>query len=142
GKEQRERLVALADNLPSGVIFRLGRHYQQGLSLQFLSAGLEALTGLSAHAVLQKQGLLLRAIAPSHLRKLLRVLKQAQQPGHVLDGVFSPRPVRGGAIWNHGRAAARYPRTGGAGWDAIARDVTSERAAEEAVRDAKEAAES
>ena len=51
-KEQRERLTALADNLPSGVIFRLERDAQRYLKLTFLSAGLEQLTGLSASEIL------------------------------------------------------------------------------------------
>ncbi|MGE8398062.1 MAG: PAS domain S-box protein, partial [Comamonas sp.] len=73
GKEQHERLAALADNLPSGVIFRIERDPSQSLALQFLSAGLEELTGLSASATLQHQGLLVQAIAHADLRRLLRV---------------------------------------------------------------------
>lgn len=141
GKEQRERLAALADNLPSGVIFRFLRSHERRLLLQFLSAGLESLTGLSANAVLQHQGSLIRAIRPSHLRQLLRVLQGAQDAGHVLDEVFALRTQAGNEIWIHCRAALRYPGSGGAVWDGIARDVTAERAAEDALRSAKEAAE-
>lgn len=141
GKEQHERLAALADNLPSGVIFRIERDPSQSLALQFLSAGLEELTGLSASATLQHQGLLVQAVAHADLRRLLRVLKNAQQPGHVLDDEFALRTVQGDMIWIHCRAALRYPGTGGAVWDGIARDVTSERAVEMDLLAAKEAAE-
>ena len=141
GKEQSDRLTALADNLPSGVIFRVQRTADKGLLLQFLSAGLEGLTGLSATGLLQNAAPLLKAIAPAHLRRLLRVLRGAQEPGQVLDEQFALRSVQGQEIWIHCRAALRYPRTGGAVWDGIARDVTSERAADEALRAAKNAAE-
>lgn len=141
GKEQNERLVALADNLPSGVIFRLERHANQSLTLQFLSAGLEVLTGYTSNTLLHSPQTLLRAIAPVHLRRMLRVLKSAQQPGDVLDAEFALRTAYGGEIWIHCRAALRYPGVGGAVWDGIARDVTAERAADEALRHAKEVAE-
>ncbi|MBQ0132117.1 MAG: PAS domain S-box protein, partial [Comamonas sp.] len=93
GKEQHERLVALADNLPSGVIFRTERSAHQTLALQFLSAGLEQLTGFSASALLHNPQPLLQAIAPGHWRKLLRVLQRAQQPGQVLDQEFPLRTM-------------------------------------------------
>lgn len=142
GKEQRDRLAALADNLPSGVIFRIVRSGQRALQLQFLSAGLETLTGMSAHMVLQEPRLLLQAISGVHLRKLLRVLQGAQETGHVLDEQFALRTLHGQEIWIHCRAALRYPGAGGAVWDGIARDVTADRAAQAALRTAKEAAES
>ncbi|MBQ0133317.1 MAG: hybrid sensor histidine kinase/response regulator, partial [Comamonas sp.] len=50
--------------------------------------------------------------------------------------------MTGAQVWIHCRAALRFPGTGGAVWDGIARDVTAERAADEALREAKEAAES
>jgi two-component system, sensor histidine kinase and response regulator len=140
-KEQHARLAALADNLPSGVIFRLQRDLQRKLSLQFLSAGLEALTGFSANATLQDQGRLLQAMGPADLRRILRVLVQAQQAGHVLDEEFALRCVRGERVWIHCRAALRYLGTGEGVWDGIARDVTAARAAEQALLAAKESAE-
>ena len=141
-KEQHERLAALADNLPSGVIFRWKRLPGERLVLQFLSAGLEFVTGLSAQAVLKDQGLLLRAMALSDVRRLLRVLQHAQRSGHVLDETFEMHLAAGVPMWIHCRAALRYPGTGGAVWDGIARDVTAERAADEALRAAKDKAES
>ena len=142
GKEQSDRFEALADNLPSGVIFRLQRFKNKELLLQFLSAGLEPLTGLSSASLLRNQSSLLHSISGLHLRRMLRVLKTAVRPGHVMDDVFALRTAQGSLVWIHCRAALRYPPTGSAVWDGIARDVTAERAAEAALRSAKEAAES
>ena len=141
GKEQRERLTALADNLPSGAIFRLQRNADKRLQLQFLSAGLEGLTGLSSSALVANQAALLHAIPSIHLRRMLRLLQNAQWPGQVLDAEFALHTAEGETLWLHCRAALRYPATGGAVWDGIVRDVTYEREAEAALRAAKEAAE-
>ena len=73
---------------------------------------------------------------------MMQVLRNATQAGDVLDEIFQLQTTFGPAIWIHCRAALRYTRGGGAVWDGIARDVTAEREAAEALRTAKEAAES
>lgn len=141
-KEQRERLTALADNLPSGVIFRLERDAQRYLTLTFLSAGLEPLTGLPASEILANPRKLVAAIPAESVQHMMQVLRTATRAGDVLDEVFQLQTTYGPTIWIHCRAALRYVRGGGFVWDGIARDVTAEREAAEALRAAKDAAES
>lgn len=140
-KEQSDRLEALADNLPSGVIFRVQRNEQRQLVLQFLSAGLEAQTGYAAKALLRNPAVLLQAMGDSCARRMVHTLVSAEQPGELLDASFALRTLSGERLWIHCRAALRYPGTGGAVWDGIARDVTLERAAQDALRASKDAAE-
>ena len=141
-KEQRDRLIALADNLPSGVIFRMERDSRRYLSLTFLSAGLEKLTGLSASEVLLNPRKLIAALPAESVQHLMQLLRYADRPGEVLDEVFPLHITSGAVIWIHCRAALRYMRGGGVVWDGIARDVTTEREVADALRAAKDSAES
>lgn len=140
-KEQRDRLTALADNLPSGVIFRIERDARQYLKLAFLSAGLETLTGLPASEVLQNPRRLLAAVPASALQHLNKVMRHSNSAGKVIDEIFPLQTAYGRRIWIHLRAALRMTGVASAVWDGIARDVTAEREAADALRAAKEAAE-
>ena len=141
-KEHRDRLSALADNLPSGVIFRMERDAQRHLALTFLSAGLESLTGLSVSEILASPQKLTAAISADAIAHLMQALRYSDEPGTVLDERFSLQTAYGHSIWIHCRAALRMTGAGVAVWDGIAQDVTAAREAEAALRTAKEAAES
>ncbi|QXZ08249.1 response regulator [Comamonas sp. Y33R10-2] len=140
-KEQHERLVALADNLPSGVIFRIERDSSQHLKLAFLSAGLETLTGLPSSEILQNPRKLLAAVPAAASERLQVVMRNSNAAGKVVDEIFPLQTAYGQSIWIHLRAALRITGVESAVWDGIARDVTAEREAANALREAKEAAE-
>lgn len=140
-KEQHERLVALADNLPSGVIFRIERDSLQHLKLAFLSAGLETLTGLPSSEILQNPRKLWAAVPAAAAERLQVVMRNSNVAGKVVDEIFPLQTAYGQSIWIHLRAALRITGVGSAVWDGIARDVTAEREAANALREAKEAAE-
>ncbi len=140
-KEYSERLAALADNLPSGVIFRLERDANLQLSLAYVSAGLEQITGLSIVDLMSKPRKLLAAIPAKDIRALRHAFKTARHAGDVLDQEFPLKTISGDTIWIHCRAALRLPAHGLGVWDGIARDVTAEREAAIALNAAKEAAE-
>ena len=141
-KEQRDRLSALADNLPSGVIFRMERDARRHLKLTFMSAGLELLTGLSVSEILINPLKLAQAIPADAMVRLNQALRFSDEAGTVLDERFSLQTAYGHSIWIHCRAALRVSGAGITVWDGIAQDVTTEREAEAALRAAKEAAES
>ena len=140
-KEQSDRLKALADNLPSGAIFRIERGAQRELSFTYLSAGLEKITGISVQEVMQRPQKLMRVVPVEALRSLWHALRYAYQPGQVIDREFSLRTRSGESLWIHCRAALRLLGNGRAVWDGIARDVTVEHEAAKALHMAKEAAE-
>jgi two-component system sensor histidine kinase/response regulator len=140
-KEQNDRLKALADNLPSGAIFRIERSAQRELAFTYLSAGLEKLTGIDAQEVMTRPQRLMKAVPVETVRSLWHALRYAYQPGQVIDREFPLRTRSGERIWIHCRAALRLIGNGKAVWDGIARDVTVEHEAAKALHAAKEAAE-
>lgn len=140
-RDQRERLSALADNLPSGVIFRLESTGDGRLALSYVSAGIQPLTGLSAAEAMARPERLEQAIPAVGRRVLRRALARSRHKGCVLDCEFPFRTPEGRVICMHCRAAFRRLDDRRIVWDGIARDVTAEREAERALRAAKNGAE-
>ncbi|MBX3456648.1 response regulator [Ferrovibrio sp.] len=140
-KEQSDRLVALADNLPSGVIFRLERTQERKYRVVYVSGGTERLTGIPAAQIMSNSDEVLRALHPEDRGGILAALKQSRKQGDILDCECRLITRDGRTIWAHYRAAVRNLGDGRTIWDGIARDITAEREAAEALRLAKEAAE-
>jgi two-component system sensor histidine kinase/response regulator len=141
-KEHHARLVALADNLPSGAIFRLQRDADRDLTMTYLSAGLEKVIGLSASEILARPQLLLKCIPRADVVWFFDAFRHATDAGDVVDHTFAMRPgTSRQTVWIHCRAALRSTGPGQDVWDGIARDVTVERDTVWALQAAKEAAE-
>ena len=139
--ENRERLAAIADNLPSGVIFRLERAADGEYRLVYVSAGIEHLIGIAASEIMAHPEVLLDAVHPADREGIAAALEQSRKTGTVLDCNYRLTTRDGRRIWMHIRAAVRTQNGGPAVWDGIARDTTAEREAADALQAAKEAAE-
>lgn len=140
-KEQSERLAALADNLPLGAIFRLERSAGGDITAPYVSGGIEAICGFSAHEVMTRPALLKALVLPQDRRGMLRACLRSQRRGQVLDCSLRLLTRQGRAIWVHCRAAVRLYPEGRVVWDGLVRDITAEREVEEALRTAKDSAE-
>ncbi len=138
-EDARMRLEALADNLPSGAIYRLEGGLTQ-LRLSYISAGIEDLIGVPAHAIMADRQVYLNAIHPEDLPLYQGMMQRSIDTLRVFDCRF--RVIRpGGEIrWLRCRSAPRRCQEGMV-WDGIMLDITREREAEQALRQAKEAAE-
>ena len=139
-EDARARLEALADNLPSGAIYRLeGRQGQ--LRLSYISAGIEKLIGVPAHAIMADRQAYLDAIHPLDRERYQQMLQDTIETLSVFDCSFRVLRTDGEVRWLRCRSA---PRRGESGmvWDGIMLDITREREAEQALQQAKEAAES
>lgn len=140
-KEERERLAALANNLPSGVIFRLERTTDECFRVAYISAGIEQLIGIPAADIVARSDVLFDAVVDIDREGLFRALEQSQSHADVFDHAFRVRTPDGSLIWMHARAAFRTQPDGNRVWDGIARDTTMERKTADVLRAAKEAAE-
>lgn len=140
-RDQRERLAALADNLPSGVIFRLENRAGTGLAVSYVSAGVEGMTGLAASEIMAWPERLLEVIPAAGLRIIRRALARSRRMRTVVDCEFSLTAPDGRTTCMHCRAAPRSLDGRDIVWDGIVRDVTAEREAEQVLRRAKERAE-
>lgn len=139
-KEQSERLSLLADNLPSGVIFRLERDGRR-LRLTYVSAGVERLIGLPPGAVTAGTTLLAQVIEPEDRATVQQAFTGDDWARGLFDQEFRVRARDGRQLWIHARATRRLQADGHEIWDGIAMDISIEREALRALQAAKEAAE-
>ncbi len=140
-QEVRERLAALADNLPSGAIYRLERDLEGVTSVTYISAGIEQLVGIQAAEILADRAAFLNAIHPEDRAGYHAAMERSLQTGDVFDCEFRVITRDERHLWMHSRSALRQQPDGRIVWDGIVRDVTGEREAAAALRAAKEAAE-
>lgn len=138
-EDARMRLEALADNLPSGAIYRLEGGLAQ-LRLSYISAGIENLIGVPAHAIMADRQAYLNAIHPEDLPHYQQMLQCSVDTLRVFDCRFRVIRPDGEVRWLRCRSAPRSSHEGMV-WDGIMLDITREREAEQALQQAKEAAE-
>ena len=138
-EDARMRLEALADNLPSGAIYRLEGGLTQ-LRLSYISAGIENLIGVPAHAIMADRQVYLNAIHPEDLPLYQGMMQRSIDTLRVFDCRFRVIRPDGEIRWLRCRSAPRRCQEGMV-WDGIMLDITREREAEQALRQAKEAAE-
>ncbi len=138
-EQARERIEALADNLPSGAIYRIEN--QQGLyRLTYLSAGVQTLIGVPARAILADRDIYLNTIHPEDRAAYENLLQQSYTSGRPFDCNFRILRSDGSLRWLRSRAVLRLTE-GIPVWDGILLDITHEREAQEALQQAKAAAE-
>ncbi len=141
-EEARARLAALADNLPSGIIFLLERRDgQKPPVLTYVSAGIEKLIGISASELVAGRETFSQIILEEDRARFAETLAAAATTLNVFDCQFRARARNGRLMWMHMRAAPRLQSYGSTVWDGILRDITLEHEAAEALKAAKEAAE-
>ncbi len=140
-KEHSERMAALADNLPSGVIYRMEQEPEGGIRISYISAGLERLTGIPATRAVAESSALIGAILPSDRLAMMEKLDHSARSDEIYDQEFRLKTAEGRQIWMHARAAARRLPNGRMVWDGILRDISAEREVGDALRRAKDSAE-
>ncbi|WP_443969458.1 response regulator [Sphingobium sp. CR28] len=140
-QEEQARLATLADNLPSGVIYRLEQPADGELTVTYMSAGIIRLTGLSADEITRDRMAFLNMIHPEDSTGYSDAMERSRLTGAPVDHTLRVSTRDGRLIWMHIRSAPRLQSDGRTIWDGIARDVTGERLAAEALHQAKEAAE-
>lgn len=140
-QEERERLATLADNLPSGVIFRLEEDETHTLVATYMSAGIIGLAGITAAQVMKDSWSFFKRIAEPDRTAFLNAMEHSRRTGGAIDVTFRVLGPDGAFIWMQTRSSPRRQQDGRRVWDGIARDVTGERLAADALHQAKEATE-
>jgi PAS domain S-box-containing protein len=138
-EQARERLEALADNLPSGAIYRIEERDGR-LRLTYISAGIETLIGVAAHTILADDRAYLDTIVAEDRARHDALLLQSQASGNAFDCSFRILRPDGSQRWLRSRAAL-HGIDGAPVWDGVLLDITHEREAEQALQQAKAAAE-
>jgi PAS domain S-box-containing protein len=135
-RESEGRLRALADNLPSGMVYQVAvRRDGSGRRFVYLARSCQRLTGVPAEAALADPGALYGAIAAEDRAGLAAAEEAAIRDLAPFE--FEARLVRadtGEVRWCRIASAPREAPDGSLVWDGMLVDVTEKRAAEEAMR--------
>lgn len=141
-QEQMTRLAMLADNLPSGAILRLERDASGRLRVSYVSAGVEAMTGITPAELVDDRESILRLIHLDDRPGYETALAAFIAEGGAFHHEFRLTTLDGRVIWLRVRAARHVLLDGRIVWDGIMLDITDEKASAQALEAAKEAAES
>ena len=135
-RESEERLRAITDNLPSGMVYQITMR-RDGTERRFvyLSGSCEALIGVPAEAALGDPDRLYQQVAPEDRAALAAAEEVAIRELRRFD--FVTRMVRtdGSLRWCRMLSAPRLMADGSLVWDGLMVDVTEYRQAAEAVRE-------
>jgi PAS domain S-box-containing protein len=126
-RDKEAQLRALGDNLPGGMTYQVVRERDGSMRFLYVSAGVEALHGLTADAVQADPQLLYRAILPEDLpavREAERVSLEQKMPFRAR--VRSRRKSDGAVLWLELSSAPRELPDGRVIWDGIQMDVTEQ----------------
>jgi len=139
-EEERKRFEALADNLPSGAIYRLENDRDDNYRLTYISAGVIDLLGIPAAAIVADRNNFLSAIHPDDRPRYLAGIERSRATNTLFDHAFRALRPDGTISWIRCRSAPRHSARGMV-WDGIMLDITRERATTIELYRAKEAAE-
>lgn len=138
-EQARQRLEALADNLPSGAIYRV-EGTGNSLRMSYISAGIEKLIGISAQAIMANNAAYTKTIHPADLAMYRQMQREALERLSLFDCSFRIIRPDGSLRWLRCRSAPSGQESVTV-WDGIMLDITREREAELALQAAKEIAE-
>jgi PAS domain S-box-containing protein len=137
-RASEERLRALADNLPGGMVYQIVVEPDgQTRRFTYLSAAVERLNGVTAAAALADPGVLYGQILPEHRDRVMAAEAEAIAGGSVFDVEAPMRRPDGEVRWFRLSSAPRPQPDGRVVWDGFEIDVTERKAAEGALRESE-----
>lgn len=136
--EREEMLRAIGDNLPLGGIYRMLQNSDGSHTVQYVSAGIEQLYGVSPAQLYADASLFHQIWRPEQVAPGLERDRQALVGPDAFElevrHLLNPDAPR----WIYIRSTPTPLPDGGVRWDGVALDVTARRSAEEALRESRE----
>ncbi len=134
-RESEVRLRNLGDNLPDGAIYRLCRAADGTGRFEFISAGIEGLTGVPVAEVMRDIDALNATLFPEDLERLRAATAESLERLARLEVEFRHQHRQTGeARWALMRAMPSRRADGSVCWDGIQLDITDRKRAEEDLR--------
>jgi PAS domain S-box-containing protein len=130
-RQSESRLRTLTDNLPEGAIYRY-RHDAQGEPhIDFISAGIERLTGVPAAEYMADHDTMYRNILPEDHGRLDAAIASSRERLEQFEvEVRHPHRATGEIRWSLLRSTPTRNPDGSIVWDGIELDITERRRAE------------
>ena len=134
-RESESRLRTLSDNLPNGAIYRYRHDLNGEAHVDFISAGIERLTGVPAAEYLRDPATVGRNIMPEDFDRMTAAIALSRERLERFDlEVRHPHRGTGEIRWSLLRSTPTRCPDGSTVWDGIELDITERKRAEEALR--------
>ena len=130
-RESELRLRTLSDNLPEGAIYRYRRDVHGKAHVDFISAGIERLTGVPAAEYMADAATVYRSILPEDHDLLDAAIAWSRERSEQFEvEVRHPHRITGEIRWSLLRSTPTRNPDGSLIWDGIELDITERRRAE------------
>ena len=134
-RESEARLRNLSDNLPEGAIYRYRIDAQGEAHVDFISAGIERMTGVPAAEYMRDAATVERNILAEDHTRLREAITMSRDRRDRFDvEVRHKHRVTGETRWSLLRSTPTPGADGSTVWDGIELDITESKRAEEALR--------
>jgi PAS domain S-box-containing protein len=134
-RESESRLRTLGDNLPEGVIYRYCQDANGNPRFEFISAGIERLTGVSAAEIMRNAAAVDQTIDPEDLERLKAAAEESREQLTRFEiEVRHTHRGTGRLRWSLLRSMPSRRADGATVWDGIQLDITHRKHAEEELR--------
>jgi PAS domain S-box-containing protein len=135
-RESELRLRTLSDNLPEGAIYQYSHDVQGQPHVDFISAGIERLTGVPAAEFMADAATVYRNILPEdHDRLSAAIALSREQLTQFEVEVRHPHRITGEIRWSLLRSTPTRNPDGSMVWDGIELDITERKRVEAALRE-------
>ncbi len=137
-RESESRLRTLSDNLPEGAVYRYRHDVNGEPHVDFISAGIERLTGVPAAEYMRDAATVERNIVPEdHARLHSAIALSRERLGRYEVEVRHTHRVSGETRWSLLRSTPTRCPDGSTLWDGIELDITERKRVEEALRESE-----
>ncbi len=127
-----EMLRMLGDNLPDSYVYQYDYKPDGSPRFLYISAGLQALHGVSAEDALHDASLLFRQMKPEQLPSFLSAEAHSMETMTDFEMDMEMQRTDGQWRWFRMRSRPRLETSGHVVWDGVATDITDRKQAEEA----------
>jgi PAS domain S-box-containing protein len=136
--EKRESLLrSIGDNLVNGFIYQLVMQNNGNIHFNYISAGVEKVSGVNAEEALQNFHLLDDLFYPDDRPQFDAAFDESRKNLTVFDISARKQHPSGEIRWSHVHSVPRLLDDGTIIWDGIELDITALKHAEEALRDSQ-----
>ncbi|MGL4377486.1 MAG: PAS domain-containing protein, partial [Microcoleaceae cyanobacterium] len=136
--EKRESLLrSIGDNLVNGFIYQLVRQNNGDVYFNYISAGVEKVSGVKAEDALKNFHLLDDLFHPEDRPKFEAAFDESRENLSVFDVYARKQHPSGEIRWSHFHSVPRLLDDGTIIWDGIELDITALKQAEQALRDSQ-----
>jgi PAS domain S-box-containing protein len=134
-RESESRLRTLSDNLPEGAIYRLRQDAGGKLCFEFITAGIESLTGVPAAEIMRDADSVNSAIRPEDIERLKAEMARSREDLTRFEMEVRHRHRQTGEErWSLLRAVPSCRPDGSTVWEGIQLDITDRKRAEAELR--------